>query len=90
MAKRRETYTLDSRGSSDVVCAANDGFGIRDTAGVSGELDSRRLRALGNAVCVHVVRWIADRLVSEESGITSAPLVHNNQETVNTLGSFSR
>ncbi len=62
-----ETYTLDSRGSSDVVCAPHDGFRIRNSAGISKELDSRRLRALGNAVCVHVVRWIALRLVKEET-----------------------
>ena len=63
-----ETYTLDSRGSSDVVCAPHDGFGIRDATGVSGELDSRRMRVLGNAVSVHVVRWLASRLVCEERG----------------------
>jgi DNA (cytosine-5)-methyltransferase 1 len=67
-----ETYTLDSRGSADVVCAPNDGFGVRETTGLSGELDSRRLKAIGNAVNVHVVRWIASRLVAEESGIPLA------------------
>ncbi|MGA9996718.1 MAG: DNA (cytosine-5-)-methyltransferase [Pyrinomonadaceae bacterium] len=58
-----ETYTLDSRGSTDVVCSTDDGFRVRDTSGISRELDSRRARALGNAVCVHVVYWIASRLV---------------------------
>lgn len=62
-----ETYTLDSRGSTDVVCSTHDGFRVRDTTGVSRELDSRRARALGNAVCVHVVYWIAARLVVIES-----------------------
>lgn len=61
-----ETYTLDSRGSADVVCAPHDGFGVRDTSRFSRELDSRRLKSLGNAVNVHVVRWIASRLVAEE------------------------
>lgn len=61
-----EAYTLDSRGSADVVCAPYDGFRIRDTSGISRELDSRRLRALGNAVNVHVSRWLAARLVREE------------------------
>jgi DNA (cytosine-5)-methyltransferase 1 len=61
-----ETYTLDSRGSADVVCAPHDGFRIRDASGLSRELDSRRLKALGNAVCVHVVRWVARRIVNEE------------------------
>jgi DNA (cytosine-5)-methyltransferase 1 len=63
-----ETYTLDSRGSSDVVCAPNDGFRVRNSPGISRELDSSRMRALGNAVCVHVVRWIASRLVLVEAG----------------------
>jgi DNA (cytosine-5)-methyltransferase 1 len=61
-----ETYTLDSRGSSDVVCAPNVGFGIRNTTGVSSELDGRRLRALGNAVNVDVVYWIASRIREAE------------------------
>jgi DNA (cytosine-5)-methyltransferase 1 len=85
-----ETYTLDSRGSADVICAPNDGFRIRDTTGVSSELDSRRLRSLGNAVCVHVVRWIAERLVHEDLDITSAPPVHNIKEMVDTFGSHNR
>ena len=63
-----ESYTLDSRGRSDVVCAPNDGFRIRKSSGFSRELDSRRMRALGNAVNVHVVRWIAQRLIFEEVG----------------------
>ncbi len=63
-----ETFTLDSRGSSDVVCAPNDGFRVRSSSGLSRELDSRRLRTLGNAVNVHVVRWIARRIVREETG----------------------
>jgi DNA (cytosine-5)-methyltransferase 1 len=62
-----ETYTLDSRGSSDVVCAPYDGFGVRNTPGISRELDSRRVRALGNAVCVNVVRWIAEGIVAVSS-----------------------
>ena len=78
-----ETWTLDSRGSGDVVCAPYDGFGVRDIAGVSRELDSRRLRALGNAVCVPVVRWIAERLVCAERGEVLSPeareYVHSNR-----------
>ncbi len=68
-----ESYTLDSRGSADVVCAPNDDFRIRNTSGLPGELDSRRLRALGNAVCVHVVRWVALRLIAEEQGRVLMP-----------------
>lgn len=66
-----ETYTLDSRGSADVVCSADDGFGIREASGLSRELDGRRLRALGNAVNVDVIRWIAARIKAEEDGTFS-------------------
>jgi DNA (cytosine-5)-methyltransferase 1 len=59
-----EAYTLDSRGSSDVVCAADAGFGVRSASGLSGELDGRRFRALGNAVCVHVAEWLGHRIGS--------------------------
>lgn len=59
-----ETYTCDSRGSSDAVCQTHAPFGIRETPGVSGQLDSRRWTALGNAVCVPVIEWIANRIVS--------------------------
>ncbi len=57
-----ETYTLDSRGSSDVVCSTNGSFGIRETTRVSDGLDSNRFRALGNAVNVFVVEWIGKRI----------------------------
>lgn len=58
-----ETYTLDSRGSSDAVCSKNDSFRIRETTGVSGRLDSNRFRALGNAVNVNIIKWIGKRIV---------------------------
>lgn len=64
-----ETYTLDSRGSSDVVCKANAGFGIRESAGLSRELDGRRFRSLGNAVNVDVAEWIARRIVAVEGNV---------------------
>ena len=63
-----ETYTLDSRGSADVVCAPDDGFGVRNSSGVSKELDSSRVKAIGNAVCIHVGKWIASRLVLVDAG----------------------
>lgn len=63
-----ETYTLDSRGSADAVCQTANGFRVRDSSGISERLDSNRYRALGNAVCVHVVRWIGSRIVDLESG----------------------
>lgn len=64
-----ETYTLDSRGSSDVVCSTNDGYRVRDTPRVSRELDARRLRALGNAVSVDVVHWLGRRIVEEDGNL---------------------
>ena len=57
-----ETYTLDSRGSADAVCKANDAFRIRDSSRLPQRMDGSRYRAIGNAVCVHVVHWIAKRL----------------------------
>lgn len=59
-----ETYTLDSRGSSDVVCSTNAPFRIRETARVSRELDSNRYRAVGNAVCVPIIEWLGKRIAS--------------------------
>ncbi len=58
-----ESYTLDSRGSSDAVCSPNDPFGIRKTSGFSKKLDSHRYRALGNALAVPIVEWIGKRIV---------------------------
>lgn len=57
-----EAYTLDSRGSSDAVCKTDAPFGVRDSAGVSKTVDSNRWRAIGNAVCVPVITWIAKRI----------------------------
>lgn len=59
-----ETYTLDSRGSSDAVCKTDAPFRIRKSSGLSEGLDSNRWRACGNAVCVPVIHWIAQRIVS--------------------------
>jgi DNA (cytosine-5)-methyltransferase 1 len=61
-----ETYTLDSRGSADVVCKTNDAFRVREIAGFSKRVDSARHRAIGNAVCVPVVEWIANRIIHIE------------------------
>lgn len=58
-----ETYTLDSRGSSDAVYKKNDAFRVRKTPRVSGRLDSNRYRAIGNAVAVPVIEWIGNRIV---------------------------
>lgn len=62
-----ETYTLDSRGSADVVCKTNDAFRVRKTSGFSERVDSARHRAIGNAVCVPVVEWIAKRIIEVEA-----------------------
>lgn len=58
-----ETYTLDSRGSSDAVCKTDAPFGVRATTGVPSRLDGHRFRAAGNAVCVPVIEWIGSRVV---------------------------
>lgn len=63
-----ETWTLDSRGSSDVVCQTDDAFGVRETSGISPRLDSRRFRTIGNAVTVYVAKYIAERIVYVEKG----------------------
>jgi hypothetical protein len=36
---------------------------VRSSSGVSEKLDGNRYRAVGNAVCVNVVSWIARRLL---------------------------
>ncbi|KWX73547.1 DNA cytosine methyltransferase [Paenibacillus jilunlii] len=59
-----ETYTLDSRGSSDAVCKTDAPFGIRETTGISSGVDANRFRTLGNAVAVPVIEWIGRRLIT--------------------------
>ncbi|MBE5395205.1 DNA (cytosine-5-)-methyltransferase [Brevibacillus borstelensis] len=63
-----ETYTLDSRGSSDAVCQTDAPFRVRDTTGVSGGMDGSRFRTLGNAVAVPVIEWIGKRIMAIEEG----------------------
>lgn len=58
-----ETYTLDSRGSADAICKTDAPFGIRTASGISKGLDGNRWRAIGNAVCVPVIEWIASRII---------------------------
>ncbi len=57
-----ETYTLDSRGSSDAGCSPNAPFRVRESSRFSKELDSRRFRAVGNAVAVPIIEWIGKRI----------------------------
>lgn len=59
-----ESYTLDSRGSADAICSTVDAFGVRAASGVSKKLDSRRYRAVGNAVCVNIVEWVGKRIIT--------------------------
>lgn len=62
-----ETYTLDSRGSSDAVCSPNVAFRVRNITGISEKLDSRRFRAIGNAVAVPIIEWIGSRIRAVDS-----------------------
>lgn len=61
-----ETYTLDSRGSSDAVCKTDAPFGVRETSRFSSRVDGNRYRAIGNAVCVPVIRWIGTRIIEAD------------------------
>lgn len=61
-----ETYTLDSRGSSDAVCKTDAPFRMRAVAGIPRGLDGDRYRAIGNAVCVPVIEWIGHRIVEAD------------------------
>ena len=58
-----ETYTLDSRGSADVVCSTLNAFRVRKTSGLSKWLDGNRYRAVGNAVNVSVIEWLGKRII---------------------------
>ena len=62
-----ETYTLDSRGSSDAICSATTPLGVRATSGLSKRLDGNRYRAIGNAVNVSVIEWIGRRIVEVDA-----------------------
>lgn len=72
--------TIDD-GAVVVHREALDSNGVREAAGVPGRVhkidaigdeplgqDSKRYKALGNAVCVPVVEWIADRLMMVMTG----------------------
>lgn len=73
-----ETYTLDSRGSSDAVCKTDAPFGVRAASGISKGLDGNRYRAIGNAVCVPVIRWIGKRII--EADKKYYPEIYKNGE----------
>lgn len=69
-----ETYTLDSRGSSDAVCAPDAAFRVRASTGISRELDSNRFRAVGNAVAVPIVEWLGKRIVLVDQQVLNEAL----------------
>ena len=62
-----ETWTLDSRGSGDVICSPHDSFRIRDFARFSRGMDSARYESLGNAVNVNVAEWIGLGILQVEN-----------------------
>ncbi|MCL2228116.1 MAG: DNA (cytosine-5-)-methyltransferase [Oscillospiraceae bacterium] len=57
-----EAYTLDSRGSADVVCSTIAPFRMRKATGVSCRMDGNRYRAVGNAVAVPIIEWLGQRI----------------------------
>ena len=61
-----ETYTLDSRGGADAVCKTDAPFGMRKSTRLSKGLDGNRYRAIGNAVCIPVIRWIGKRIIETD------------------------
>ena len=58
-----KTWTLDSRGSSDVICSTVHPFGVRETTGIPERLDGRRYRAVGNAIPVQITTWLGKRIM---------------------------
>lgn len=66
-----EAFTLDSRGSSDVVCKADDSFGVRVPSRIPTTLDGSRFRSIGNAVVVPIVEYIGKRIVQLDLGQNS-------------------
>lgn len=62
-----EMYTLDFRSGADAVCKTDDTFGIREASGISGWMDGNRYKAIGNAVAIPVIRWLAERIAKFDS-----------------------
>ena len=61
-----ETYTLDSRGGADAVCKTDAPFRVRESSRFSKRMDGNRYRALGNAVCIPVIKWIGSRMIEAD------------------------
>ena len=58
-----KTWTLDSRGTSDVVCSTTDPFGVREAAGLPEGVDGSKYRAIGNAIPVQLTTWLGKRIM---------------------------
>jgi DNA (cytosine-5)-methyltransferase 1 len=86
-----EAYTLDSRGSADVVCSTLAPFRMREAAGVSGKLDGNRYRAVGNAVAVPIIEWLGKRskIVNSELYEESTIYLDNSDYELNSMVSPS-
>lgn len=69
-----ESYTLDSRGTADAVCKTTHAFRVRDSSGISKTLDGNRYRAVGNAVCVHIVKWLGERILLVDKDLQDSNL----------------
>lgn len=69
-----EAYTLDSRGSADVICSTTSPFGMREASRVPGGVDSNRYRAIGNAVCVHIIEWIGKRIIEVDRELSTVAI----------------
>lgn len=55
-----ESYTLDSRGSADVIIRTSRPFILCND--YNTQSDSNRYRAIGNAVSINVIKWIGRQL----------------------------
>ncbi|MCL2129772.1 MAG: DNA (cytosine-5-)-methyltransferase [Treponema sp.] len=73
-----EAYTLDSRGSSDVVCSTVAPFRVRKTTGVSNRMDGNRYRAVGNAVAVPIIEWLGQRISEVNSQLYKTEMTYAN------------
>lgn len=87
-----EAYTLDSRGSSDVVCSTIAPFRMRKVTGVSDRLDGSRYKAVGNAVAVPIIEWLGQRINEIDTRLykeTIAAVYDFNYASISTVSPFS-
>lgn len=81
-----ESWTLDSRGSADVICSTVNPFRIREAPGLSSRMDGSRYRSLGNAVPIPIVEWIGKRILLIDNTVDSS----TNEELSGVIDSESR